>query len=50
VVIRALYPRLTSAQAASIVVPHGGAQAAAPASHDGTAAPPGRTAGSRQPH
>jgi glycerol uptake facilitator-like aquaporin len=49
VVIRALYPRLTAAQAASIVVPHGTAQDAAPASHDGTAAPPGRVAGSHQP-
>jgi glycerol uptake facilitator-like aquaporin len=50
VVIRALYPRLTSAQAASIVVPHGAAQAGAPASHDGISPPPGRTAGSGQPH
>jgi glycerol uptake facilitator-like aquaporin len=50
VVIRALYPRLTSAQAASIVVPHGTAQATMPASHDGASAPPGHTAGSGQPH
>ncbi len=50
VVIRALYPRLTSAQAASIVVPHSTAQATMPASHDGASAPPGHTAGSGQPH
>ena len=49
VVIRALYPRLTSAQAASIVVPHGTAQATMPASHDGASAPPGHTAGSGEP-
>src|SRR5512135_453017 len=50
VVIRALYPRLTPAQAASIVVPHGSASAAAHASHDGAPAPSGRAAGSRQLH
>jgi glycerol uptake facilitator-like aquaporin len=50
VVVRALYPQLTSAQAASIVVPTRGAQATASASHDGVSSPPGRTAGSRQPH
>jgi len=49
-VIRALYPRLTPAQAASIVVPHGSAQATAPASHDGVSGPPGRAARSNRPH
>ncbi|MGH3394409.1 MAG: aquaporin, partial [Streptosporangiaceae bacterium] len=47
VVIRALYPRLTPAQAASIVVPHETARAAGPGGRDGAssarAAAPGQS-------
>jgi arsenate reductase len=51
VVIRALYPRITPAQAADIIVPHQQNQAgpaAARAAHDG-AAPAAQPSGDRQP-
>ncbi|MGH3403874.1 MAG: aquaporin [Streptosporangiaceae bacterium] len=43
-VIRALYPQLTPAQAASIVVPHGSARAAGSAGPDGASPPSARSA------
>ena len=53
VVIRALYPRLTPAQAADIIVPHHQDQAGpvpARAAHDGASAPTARPPGHSQPH
>jgi glycerol uptake facilitator-like aquaporin len=49
-VIRALYPRLTPDQAASIVVPHDRARATGAASRDGASPPRSRAAGPGQPH
>jgi arsenate reductase len=49
VVIRALYPRLTPAQAASIVVPHNSQPPADPAGADVKSAPPDDVAALRHP-
>ncbi len=49
VVIRALYPRLTPMQAASIVVPHNSPPPADPVSADGTSATPGDVAAAGHP-
>ena len=49
VVIRALYPRLTPVQAASIVVPRNSPPPADPASADGTSATPGDVAAAGHP-
>jgi len=48
-VIRALYPRLTPAQAASIIVPHESARAAAAGGPNGPAPPAGQAAAPRRP-
>ena len=50
--IRALYPAITPADAADIIVPHRGqaAAAAAPAAHDGASASADRPPGRVQPH
>jgi glycerol uptake facilitator-like aquaporin len=50
VVIRALYPRLTPAQAAGIIVPHQAGGTVARAAADGAASPTARQPGRGQPH
>ena len=50
VVIRALYPRLTPAEAAEIIVPHQAGTTAARAASDGAASPTGQPPGLGQPH
>jgi glycerol uptake facilitator-like aquaporin len=50
VVIRALYPRLTPAQAAEIIVPHQADATAAHATSDGAAAPTVQPPSPSQPH
>ena len=50
VVIRALYPRLTPAQAAGIIIPHHQDQAGPATAHDGESAPAASPPGHSQPH
>ena len=50
VVIKALYPRLTQAEAAQIIVPHQGGAAAARAASDGAAPPAAQQPGPSHPH
>jgi arsenate reductase len=49
-VIKALYPRLTQAEAAQIIVPHQGGAAAARAASDGAAPPAAQQPGPSHPH
>jgi glycerol uptake facilitator-like aquaporin len=49
-VIKALYPSLTPADAAEIIVPHQGGAAAARAASDGAASPAAQPPGPGQPH